>query len=227
MKCNTRCAAFAMVLAVVAACGGEDRPEGACVPSSSDSYLPFEVGNAWTYEVTDLSTFETSTKSQSVAMEMNHPDDGMPVLVQVTNKANGTTESWFRREGDALVRLFLEERDEDGLFKSASTFAPSKLRLDEAPARLAQGASFTEDYSETVLDENGTPIMTTAKTELWEVLEASVACPGDEFADLDCVHVRRTRTVGGVGLKEFWFSRGVGKVREEGGQVEQLSSCSL
>lgn len=219
-----------MVLIVAlagAGCGGDERPEGECVASSDDSYLPFSVGNAWTYEVTDATTFETTTKSQQVAMEMDHPDDGTPVLVQITSKAKGTTESWFRREGAQLRRLRLEERDADGVFKTASEFTPHKLRIDEAPDRIAQDATYSETYTDTVLDENDTPVMATDKTELWEVLEGSVACPGSGFGDLECLHVRRTRTAGGVGVKEFWFSRGIGKVREQGGQIEQLTACSL
>ena len=41
-----------------------------------------------------------------------------------------------------------------------------------------------------------------------------------------CLHLRRTRTEGGVAVKEFFFARGIGKIREIGDNVlEELTAC--
>jgi len=214
---------FALLIAL-AACGGEDRPAGDCVPGSSDRYLPNEVSNTWTYQVTNIDTQETSTKSQSITGTMNHPDDGMPVQIQVTNKVEGRTESWLRENGDTFVRLRQQDFDIDGLLERTTVYDPGKIRLDETPARIADGATFDETYTAIITDPNGVETSRTDYTESWEVLAASEPCPGD-FADYDCLHIQRSRV--GTPAKTFWFARGIGKVREDGGQIEQLTACTL
>jgi hypothetical protein len=198
---------LALISAVLfaAACGGDGRPEGDCVPGSSDSYLPFGVGNSWTYEVRNTLTPDiVTTKSQSVTAEMNYPGDGMPAFLQVTTKAEGSTHSWIRVVGDRHVRLEQEDRDPDDL--------------------LAMGATYDDTYTKIVYDENGVEIERLPITETWEVLAASEPCPG-EFADFDCVRLSRSQT--GLPPKVFWFTPGIGKVKEDGGQIETLTSCSL
>jgi hypothetical protein len=208
-----------------AACGGDGRPEGDCVPGSSDSYLPFRVGNSWTFEVRNTLTPDiVTTKSQSVTAEMNYPGDGMPAFIQVTNKAEGSTVSWLRVVGDRHVRLEQQDRDLDGLLERTTVYEPSKLRLDQSQANLAMGATYDDTYMKIVYDENGVEIERLPVTENWEVLAESEPCPG-EFADFDCVRLSRSQT--GLPPKVFWFSPGIGKVKEDGGQIETLTSCSL
>ena len=61
-------------------------------------------------------------------------------------------------------------------------------------------------------------------TEDWKVIDVDVPCPGD-FSDFDCLYVQRGKV--GVPPKGFWYSKGMGKVREEGGKVETLLACSV
>jgi hypothetical protein len=217
---------FVVVLLIaLAACGGEDRPEGDCVASDSTRYLPYSEGYSWTYEVTDLVLQETTTKSQSVTGTMNHPDDGMPVFIQVTNKSSGRTESWVRQSGDALIRLQQVDYDADSVLERTTVYEPGKIRLDETAARIASGASFAENYTAIIFDEFGAEKSRTDLTEQWQVLSVGDPCPGADFADYDCLEIERART--GTPSKTFWFAAGIGKVREEGGQIEQLTACSL
>lgn len=192
---------------------------------ASDRYLPYEVGFTWEWRVTDLTSGAVETKSQVVQESRNHPDDGLPMLVQLTQKGGGSTENWMRMDGDALVRLQqLDYNALDQLLRS-TVYDPSAIRLDETPARLAEGTTFTESYTEIEYDSTGTETRRASVTEEWEVVGVDVACDAPLGA-FECLHVSRTRTAGGIAQKQYWFARGVGKVREEGGQIEQLTACS-
>ena len=213
-----------VLLSALAACGGEDRPAGDCVPADTDRLLPYAVGYSWTYEVTNIDTQETSTKTQSVLREMDNPDDGMPVMVQETNKVEGRTVSWMRTEGEALIRLQQEDYDPAGALERTTVYDPGKIRLDESAERVAAGASFDESYTAVIYDPAGIETAREARTEQWQVLSVGQPCPGD-FADYDCLQIQRARV--GTPAKIFWFAPGIGKVRETGGQIEQLTACSL
>lgn len=214
-----------VVVAVCAliACGGEERPQGDCIPGDSDRLLPFAVGNSWTYEVTNIDLQETSTKSQSV-LRTEEYDDGMPALVLETSKAEGRTVSALRQVGDALLRLEQEDYDPEGLLERTTVYDPGKIKLDETPARIAQGATFDEVYTATVYDPTGVETSREDRVDQWQVLSTGEPCPGD-FADYDCVVIERASV--GTPPKTFWFAAGIGKVQETGGQEERLKACSL
>jgi len=219
--------ALAVILAI-GGCGngssGADAGGDIC-GFSSDRFFPYEVGYHWEWRVTDLSSGAVETKTQVVAEIRNHPDDGEPMLVQLTNKGAGSTENWMRKEGDALVRLQQMDRNSLDELLRTTLYTPYAIRLDEAAERVADGATFTEDYTEVEYDEMGTETRRTNVTEEWEVLGVNVACDAP-LGTFECLHIRRTRTQGGVTEKQYWFARGVGKIREEGGQIEQLTGCS-
>lgn len=214
-----------VIALVAAACGGDDRPEGDCVPGSNNRYLPFEVGNSWSYETYDAAApAEVFPKSQSVMEERNHPDDGMPMLVQQTIKAKGSTVNWLRLDGDRLVRLQQIDYDLDDIEERTTIYEPPRLRLDESDARVTAGATWQESYMEIATDAMTMQEVRRSITENWEVIDVDVACPG-EFSDFDCLYVQRAQA--GVPPKGFWFARGMGKVQEQGGQVETLLACSV
>jgi hypothetical protein len=203
--------------------GGEEAPLGgeceAGGRASSDRFLPFDVGNVWRYRVTDVATGEVTTKRQELT-----EGDGT-VIVQLTTKANGSTENVLTLEGDAQVRLQQIDYDSAGVLERTTDYMPSKLRLDESAEATSEGASFTETYSQVVTDAVGTET-TTSITEQWTVLGVDVPC-SSAFGELSCLHLRRMRTVGGVSDKEFFYARGIGKVLETGGQTEELLGCTL
>jgi hypothetical protein len=209
----------------VAACGGGDRPGGECAVGGSGRFLPFSVGDSWTYDVHDVATPDVvTTKTQTLTMQMNHPDDGMPMIVQETVKVEGRTVGWLRQDADATVRLQQMDYTPEGVIERTTVYQPPRIRLDEAPARIADGASFESSYTEIEYDANDVEVARRDITEAWSVLHAATACPGD-VSDLDCLHVSRQQI--GLPPKEFWYSRGVGKVVEQGLQVEELKACSV
>lgn len=214
-----------------AACGGGDDDDatvdvdagddGPC--GFEDRYLPYQVGYQWNYRVTDLGNPDVTTKNQVLTME-DDPDLGS-VIVQTTTKATGSTVSALKREADSVLRLRQEDRDELGALERTTVYAPGQNRLDEAPANLVVGAEWDDIYTVTVTDAVGNPVSTGERTDHWEVLGIDVDC-SSPLGDFSCLHVRRQRIAGGVSDKQFFYAKGIGKVKEvNANQVEELVSC--
>lgn len=189
----------------------------------SDRFLPYSVGNSWTYEVTDLGDGARRLKDQRLDEEIEDPELGA-VIVQLTSKRAGTTRSLFRVDGDRIVRLLQEDVDSTNTLERTTTYDPGQIRIDESPARLEPGATWEETYLETEVELGGAPV-TVATVDAWEVIGTDVACESP-LGTFECIHLRRTRAMGGVAVKDFFFARGVGKVREIGDkQLEELTAC--
>lgn len=217
-----------LLVAALAGCGGGDGPGDGVdcgFPAQTDRYLPFAPGFSWTFRVTDLGTGVQTTKSQTVSGEVTDDDfPGQMFLEQTTDKSTGTAVSLLALEGDALVRYKQEDFDETGVFERKTIYTPARIRLDEG--RATTGTAFDETYTAAVTNA----LMETTSvetTDSWEVVAEDTPCSAP-FGELTCVQVRRIRTVGGTANKDFFFARGVGKVREEGtSQVEELVDCGM
>ena len=224
-----------MMVATIA-CGGDDEPTtdggssgdgGAGADPcgfNSTRFLPFDVGNTWSYRVTDTNSGDITTKSQSIEETRTDATFG-DVIVQLTQKNNGSTRSLFKLDANELIRLQQEDLDIGGTVERVTVYDPGQTRLSETDANLADGATWTENYTAAVT-ETGMTTVTTSRTEAWTVLGVDVACESG-IGSLKCLHVKRERTAGGIATKEFWYAQGVGKVRETGSnQQEVLQSCS-
>lgn len=230
-------AALATLLGVTPGCGGGGGGDGGGDGGGGGNidcgfenrYLPFQPGYHWTYRVTDLSTGIRTDKDQSVSADPVTDDPDFPdltLLEQVTNKATGSTVSLLGLDGEALVRYKQTDLDGTGALERTTIYTPFKIRLDESADRTAGGATFEEMYSATVTD--AAMVQTeTQFTESWEVIGTDVPCSAP-IGDTQCLQVRRIRTAGGTSTKDYFFARGVGKIREEGdSQLEELASCDV
>lgn len=192
--------------------------------ASSNRYLPDAVGNSWVYRVDEFDGNPPSLKRQNYS-EMITPDEETgPVIVQLTENASGSTENWLQRQGDKMVRLRQRDFDATGRLERTTHYRPYRLRLDESPARLVEGARWTENYVREVQDTLGSEEETIS--EEWTVVGVDVACP-EPWSQLKCLHVNLVRLEGGVSQKSYWFARGYGKILEEGGLIEELFDCTL
>jgi hypothetical protein len=191
-----------------------------------DDYLPYAAGYTWTYRLTDLDDGDRATKEQRIDPGTDHADYGS-VMVQVTGKLNGETISLTRREGDRVLRFEQEDRDATGALERTTIYEPPQIRIDESPEHIAVDAMWNEQYTETVLGPDGELLTQNPTTDQVQILGVDIPCdsPMGEFR---CLRVRRTRTVGGVAVKEFLFARGIGKIREVGAnQLEELTDCAV
>jgi hypothetical protein len=228
---------LASIIALAAlGCGGNGSVGGAdgappnvdCEPSASERYLPFAVGNLWQFRVTDPTGVDPqSNKRQEFSQEYVPEGETEPVIVQVTTKPNGRTENWLRLQGEAVVRLRQQDFDAAELLKRTTVYEPSNLRLDESAAHTSVGATWQETYTDIVTDPQDVELSRAEVIDEWTVVGVDVPCSAP-WGALQCLHVRRERLQGGFTIKDYYFARGYGKIREEGsGQIEELIGCSL
>lgn len=194
--------------------------------ATSDSLLPFAVGNTWRYRVDELNGDPPAVKAQEYTEMITPDEDTGPVIVQLTMNANGTTESWFQQQGDRIVRLRQRDFDVAGNLERTTYYRPHRLRIDESPDRLQTGATWTENFVREVRNADDEITNEENTAEEWTVINGDTACP-EPWEDLRCVHIRRRTITGGISLKNYWFARGYGKIREDGGVIEELVGCTL
>jgi hypothetical protein len=196
-------------------------------PVAQGSLLPFKEGNTWTYRVTGDG--ETSDKVTTVgALE---PVGGGSALAAeqaykvVTKKgAEDQTVSWQKQVGDRVVRYREQSfHAGDGMLEAEDYWNPPKLHIDESAAHTIRGATWTEEYQETKVVA-GKPDETHTARDKWSVdgVNQTVTVPAGTFTNA-IVFVK----AGGSSTKTYWYVPGVGKVKETGGQTEELLSFQV
>lgn len=215
-----------IVLAFAAAgCGSED-PGGGGTPQEGP-LLPWEEGNTWTYDVTDELGVET-TKVTTIHPEEPVGGTGpnaeqLAFRIVTTKGVDGADEtiSWQGVLGDAVVR-YREQAfgATSGELSLEEHWAPHKLHVDYSAEHTADGATWLEIYDETKIEDGMT--VTADTRDRWTVISTSesVEVPAGRF---DAVVLEKT---GGT-TKRYWYVWGVGKVKEVGGQTEELVSYTV
>lgn len=195
--------------------------------------LPWTVGNNWTYKVTDkgVSTEKTTTiEAEEVIGGTGPHKDDMAFRV-VTLKKDGTdqTVSWqgVVEDGDdeKVVRYREQSFDKaDGAVELDTYWDPYKIHIDGTAAHTVAGATWIDAYQETRQTPDGAAPTTTEERDAWAVdqLDATVEVPAGTFE-----HAIVFTKAGGEDLKTYWYVRGVGKVKETGGQTEELLSYQV
>ncbi|HTM21111.1 MAG TPA: hypothetical protein VL172_11400 [Kofleriaceae bacterium] len=223
-----------LLLSLLAACGGgtaggddDTTPDAGSLPQGS--LFPLVIDATWTYQVTDVSTNVVEQKSQTVeALEDVGGDKaGITAYRLRTEKAGGGyTISWQEDTGDAVIRHREQNFDSLDAMQMDSYFVPSKLRVDQSDAHVADGAAWDDSYQEQNHDIVAGTTITADKVDHWTVMASveSVTVPAGTFTAL---HVHRTNSVT-FSDKQYWFVPGVGKVKETGdSQIELLSDYTI
>jgi hypothetical protein len=194
--------------------------------------LPWAVGNKWTYQVTKAGVVSLKTttigEAEPVGGEGIHAD----VMAFHVTTAKGTdlndhTESWQAPSEDEPARIvrFREQSFDvtSGALELEESWDPHKLHIDGTAAHTVTGATWLESYAETKLAVGLSP-STHDVRERWTVLDddETVEVPAGTFQ-----HVIHLQKVGGSSTKEYWYVRGVGKVKETGSQTEELTEYEL
>jgi hypothetical protein len=102
-------------------------------------------------------------------------------------------------------------------------WSPAKLRVDQSPENSVAGASWLEITAETKLPVGGQPV-TAMVNDRWTVLadDVTLTVPAGTFENV--LHLQK---VGGNSNKQYWWARGVGKLKETGSQTEELVSYEV
>ncbi|PTL81648.1 hypothetical protein [Vitiosangium sp. GDMCC 1.1324] len=210
---------------ITAGCGGSTSSNPTVEPTSG-ALLPWKVGNRWTYRVTDDG--EVSEKETTVGelepVGGTGPNRDVLANKVVTRKGTADkTVSWQAVSGSRLVRYREQSfRANTDTVETEDSWAPAKLHVDEAPEHAAVGASWLESYEETELETGEQPSTETVR-EQWTVIadDETVTVPA---GTLRALVLRKSGT---SKTKTYWFVRGIGKVKETGGQTEELVSYEL
>jgi hypothetical protein len=203
-------------------CGGDEPPQNPDA-NPADGFLPLVTGATWTFRITDPSTGATEDKVNTVGPleDVGGLKAGTMAFKITTEKLDGSTVSWQAIVGDTVVRHKEQTFDLAGAMTREEWYDPYKLRIDGSAEHTVQGATYVQSYNELVTGV----AMPVAKSETWEVIgvDQPVTVPAGTF---NALVVRRTAGAGQAD-KTYWFVRGVGKVKEDGGQLEELVSYTI
>ena len=238
-----------VVAALAAACSSSgskappsDGGGGGGAGGATGDFFPLQIGNAWTYQVTDV---DGTISSEVVSVVREEPVGVGPsagtmafriVTGNKINDPNGDL-SWEALVDMRVIRY--REMSIDGMTgnkKNEAYWDPPRLRIDETAARVATGAAWREpDYTEYATDWDTDPdgganfipdggvTVTPAIQDLWSVIapSQSITVPAGTF---DALILRRVGS-GGSSIKSYWYARGVGMVRqaEDGKPTHELS----
>jgi hypothetical protein len=190
-------------------------------------YEPWTVGSTWSYKLTDpkgvIPTRTNAVTTVGAEEDVGAPNAGKKAFKVHIEKIQGYKDVWETHLGDLDVRYKTTFYDQSNTLTETDTDQPYRLKLDETPAHLTTGATWSETFTETATLTGQAP-SSKQKTEPWKVVSDSeqVTVLAGTFTTL---HVQRGS---GTGVQDYWYARGVGKVKETGGgQDEELMSYTI
>ena len=229
----------ALACALLLACGNVDPADNQGAAGSDGGgplpegpLLPWAVGNNWTYQVTKdgVSSIKTTTIGDLEAVGGDGPNaEAMAYHVTTAKGAdqNDHTESWQTPLDDNPER-FVRYREQSfdassGKLELDESWDPHKLHIDGSADHTVKGKSWLESYAETKLAV-GLSATTHDVRERWTVLDddETLEVPAGTFQ-----HSIHFQKVGSSSSKEYWYLRGVGKLKETGSQTEELTEYEL
>jgi hypothetical protein len=210
-------------------CGDDGPSDGGmtvqCDTPAAQRYLPLAIGTRWTYDTSDTGA-PNVVKTQTVEGLEDVGDRKVGTTayrLRTTKAGDGDVVSWHEDRCTAILRHREQSFDANGVLLSDQFYVPSKLRLDETAAHLVVGATWTTEFTEVEVDPvEGTH--TVSKSETWKVdaVDETLTVPAGTFT---CLRVRKVTS--GDADKTFWFALGIGKIKEQGEQIEALTSYTL
>ena len=212
-----------VALTLVAGCGSADPTFPGSGTSGGERLLPLAVGATWVYRVTKDDVVSEKTTTVEALETLDGEKAGISAYRIRTVKSGGETVSWQQDTGTAILRHLEASYDDTGFNDLYEVYKPAKLRVDEDPLRTALSATFVDTYTEVVTDNESGTTSTNDKSDTWTVVSVDdeVSVPAGTFS---CILFHRQGMEEGQSDKYYWFFPGVGKIKEAGGQLEELMS---
>jgi hypothetical protein len=196
--------------------------------TGTQSLEPLVANATWTYDTTDPATGVTGTKIVTAEVNEAVPGKTGATAWRLRTIVPGSQVqlTWQEEQTAAIVRHRDDTYAPDGGLTDFSVYTPSKLRIRTGTTDTTTNATYNETYTD-VTTTTGTAPVTTSKSITWKVINGaeSVTVPAGTFT---CVHLQKQ--TGANPDKDYWFARGVGKVKEtatSSGRVEVLHSYSI
>jgi hypothetical protein len=224
-----------VALGSLAGCGSDANPGngtgGTGGLPATEPLLPWAVGNSWTYRVTEagmVSEKVTTVVEQAKVGGVGTFADTTAYLV-VTRKGTDQmdkTESYQAPDAtnpDRILRYReLSYGAMTGALQLEEYWQPPRMHIDGS---LVTGNDVTwiDAYTEFKLPVGQQASPGVVTHDQWIVLSADEAVDVPKGHYPHSVHLQKT----GGSTKEYWYVRGVGKVRETGGQTEELTDVTL
>jgi hypothetical protein len=207
--------------------GSAGTDSGGSGGDTSQAWLPWKTGFKWTYRViTDTGTTEKTTTVQGLERVGAGPHAAKQAFKVVTTKSDGRdkTVSWQAVSGDKVLRFREQSYSAStGELTLDTYWDPYKLHVDGTAEHTRAEASWYEEYQETDEAPGAAPVTTTKKDRwLVEAVEQRVTVPAGTFE-----HVLVLTKAAASSQKTYYYVRGVGKIKETGGQTEELVSYSV
>jgi hypothetical protein len=200
----------------------------ASVDFAAGPLLPLTIGSRWTYRVTDADgtvSEKTLTASAKESVGGDGPNAATSAVKLVADRGTELTYSWVGASGDKAVRYREQVLDSATLeVKTEDVWDPSRIYVDGSADHRSEGASWLEVYNETSTNvKKATAPVTAEVRERWTVISAaeSVTVPAGTFTAIVF------QKAGATKLKQYWYVPGVGKIKETGGQTEELSDYQI
>ncbi len=223
-----------VLVSLCAACGGSGSdPTGGSDASTGGPdvlidpamrYEPWATGAVWSYKLSDPTNGTMAMNKLTTVMsprDVGGVHAGKTAYLVHVEQLDGSKDVYETPSGELDIRYQTNFFDASGAMTSTDVDQPYRLKLDESAAHTTAGAQWSETFTETSTSP-GTPPSTRTKTEQWRVIaeaEPVTVIAGSYVA----LHIERTSSSGKV--QQYWYVRGVGKVKETGGgQIEELMS---
>ena len=221
--------------------GGTNGSGGATLSDAGTeaSFEPSVAGATWTYDTDDVdSDGGRVTGTKTVTVEKTEPVPGRPGITAwrihtVVPGVDAQDQLTWQTESAASIVRYRDDIYEAGAttnLLTLSVYAPAKTRVDLNPAHLTTGATYTETFTETVTDMTGGKSSTSSSSKSydWKVINGSesITVPAGTFSAL---HLQKLNGNSKAVDKDYWFVRGVGKVKEtsDAGRTELLKSFTI
>jgi hypothetical protein len=202
-----------------------DTGDGDSSPDASKALLPWAEGNTWTYRVTNNGevTMKVVTIGPEEEVGGNGPNKDKRANKVTTKKgASDETVSWQALVGERVVRYReLSYGATSGTVKLEEHWVPHKIHVDGAAEHRVVGAQWSEQYQETKTQDGLAPVTADAEDQWLVDGEQDITVPFGTF------HALVLRKTGDTSVKNYWYVPGVGKVKETGGQTEELVSFEI
>jgi hypothetical protein len=197
--------------------------------TATEPLLPWALNNTWTYRVTESGMVSTKTTTIMELTTVGGTGDlkNTPAYFVVTKKGtdqNDKTESYQApdpTEPDRILRYReLSYGAMTGALQLEEYWVPARIHVDGSKLNMP---SFVDSYTEYKLPVGATAPPGAETHDLWVVVSTDEAIDsGGKHYD-HSVHLQKT----GGSTKDYWYVRGIGKVRETGGQTEELVDYKL